>query len=156
MVKSFPHSFYEPLFNSHVNDICITSRLQDADFPDLVMKGTQQLSKPVEGLNLPADPHKIHPLQPEPCPTITGWTAKSSEGEKKEETSNTFSKQSALSWMWHFHNSQQSMQHTGKRCDPDSTGNTQTDIVVKHVLWWTSKRTVHIKPGHMDRRHIQP
>lgn len=73
-----------PLFDSHVNDICITSRLQDADFPDLVMKGTQQLSKPVEGLNLPADPHKIHPLQPEPCPTITGWTAKSSEGEREK------------------------------------------------------------------------
>lgn len=39
--------------------------------PDLVVHGTQQLSKPVEGLKLPADPHKIKPSQPEARPAVT-------------------------------------------------------------------------------------
>lgn len=38
----------------------ITGREQQAGLlTDLVVHGTQQLSKPVEGLELPADPHKI-------------------------------------------------------------------------------------------------
>lgn len=48
------------------------------------MHGTQQLSKPVEGLELPADPHKIQPLQPETRPAVTGCTAGRKEGRKKE------------------------------------------------------------------------
>ena len=35
------------------------------------MKSTQQLSEPAEGLELPADPHKVQPLQPEPRPAVT-------------------------------------------------------------------------------------
>lgn len=47
--------------------------------PDLLMQGTQQLCKPEERLELPADPHKVQPLQPETLPAIT-WCAK---GRKK-------------------------------------------------------------------------
>lgn len=53
----------------------------------------------------------------------------------------------------HFHYSQKSMKHTGKRRGSYSTRNTKTDVVVKHLLWWTSKRTVDVKPGqcNMDK-----
>lgn len=54
--------------------------------PDLMMKGTQQFGKPVEGLELPADPNKVQPLQSETCPAIPGCTA----GRKKQETVNTY------------------------------------------------------------------
>ncbi len=51
--------------------------------------------------------------------------------------------------MWHFfQNSQQSMQHAGEWRDSYSPRNTNTDVVVKHFLWWTSKWTVHVKPEH--------
>lgn len=41
----------------------------------LLVNGTQQLCKPVEGLELPADPHEIQPLQPEVSPAVPGWDA---------------------------------------------------------------------------------
>lgn len=37
----------------------------------LMVNRTQQLCKPVEGLELPADPHKIQPLQPEMSPAVS-------------------------------------------------------------------------------------
>lgn len=49
----------------------------------LMVNRTQQLCKPVEGLELPADPHKIQPLQPEMCPAVSLCTA-ASWGRRKE------------------------------------------------------------------------
>lgn len=49
-----------------------------------MMQGTQQLSKPVEGPELPADPHKVQPLQPETCPAITESTARREDRKEKK------------------------------------------------------------------------
>lgn len=51
-----------------------------------MMQGTQQLSKPVEGPELPADPHKVQPLQPETRPAITRSTAGREEDREKKKT----------------------------------------------------------------------
>lgn len=46
------------------------------------MESTQQFREPVEGLELPADPHKVQPLQPEARPAVPEvW----SRGEGREE-----------------------------------------------------------------------
>ncbi len=111
------------------------------------MHGTQQLSKPVEGLKLPADPHKIQPLQPEARPAVAVRAA--GRKEERQKQTNISYNGSLFVWLRYFsHNSQQSMQHAGERRDSYSTSNANTDVVVKHFLRRTSKGTVHVEPEH--------
>lgn len=75
----------------------ITGREQQAGLlTDLVVHGTQQLSKPVEGLELPADPHKIQPLQPETPPAITACTAGRGREDRSKHTNTEYSNRSPV------------------------------------------------------------
>lgn len=115
----------------------------------LLVNGTQQLCKPVEGLELPADPHKIQPLQPELCPAVPGWTA-AWWGRRRKHEHEWRGLQLLMLIYWH-HYSQQSVEHTGERSDSDTAGHTQADIIVEHVLWWTAEGTVHVNPARFHK-----
>lgn len=81
-------------------------------------------------------------------PSSRHWVSIGEEGRKKHTNAQHSNCPSFVSIRYIFQNSQKSMQHAGERRDSYSTRNTNTDIVVKHFLWWTSKWTIHVKPEH--------
>lgn len=129
----FPHVWSECKKKTAAGSLC----------PDLVVHGAQQLSKPVEGLKLPADPHKIEPLQAETRPAVTAQGSREIETERQ-----TTPKRHKLLPVVQLetNNSQQSVQHAGERRDSDSSRHAETDIVVKDLFGRTAEWTVDVEP----------
>lgn len=118
----------------------------------LLVNRTQQLCKPVEGLELPADPHEIQPLQPELCPAVSGWDTAPAWWGRRRKHEHEHRGLQLLTLICGLQYSQQGVEHTGERGDSDTAGHTQADVIVEHVFRWTAEGTVHVNPARVNKR----